>query len=79
MILPFVAGRQSQTAISRNVVWEAIYTAICPFSKNDSNSAQWQGSTTKKPKATRHSLWCMKLLNGDLAVEKRKASKMVSF
>jgi len=32
MILPFIMGRKSQTAISRNVIWEAIYTAICPFS-----------------------------------------------
>lgn len=28
MILPFIMGRKSQTAFSRNVKWEAIYTAI---------------------------------------------------
>lgn len=58
MTLPFTLGRKSQTPISRNFIWETIYTAICPLRKtaSDYDDRGLQRKTPKKQKQQQNTI-----------------------
>lgn len=80
MSLPFIMGRKSQTAISRNVIWEATTQLFVHSVRLIVITHNARDPLRKKKKAARKHSWCMKLLNSDLAgKEKKKVGKVEYF